>query len=74
MIYPKLNPKYHVSSVKTYKMQWQSRPENLVMLGKFFFVYRLLKESISKEMNNDNDLRWSNTKNIIFLFSNVIRL
>ena len=36
--------------------QWRSQPDNLVMLCKFFCVYRLQKESISKEMNNDNDL------------------
>ena len=37
-------------------MQWRSQPDNLVMLCKSFRVYRLKKESISKEMNNDNDL------------------
>ena len=36
--------------------QWRSQPDNLVMLCKFFCVYRPYKESISKEMNNDNDL------------------
>ena len=38
------------------KEQWRSQPENLVMLCKCFCVYRLQKASISKEMNNDNDL------------------
>ena len=32
--------------------------DNLVMLCKFFCVYRPYKESISKEMNNDNDLNF----------------
>ena len=37
-------------------IQWRSQPDNLVMLCKFFCVYRPYKESISKKMNNDNDL------------------
>ena len=37
-------------------LPWRSQPYNLVMLCKFFCVYRPYKESISKEMNNDNDL------------------
>ena len=37
-------------------IQWRSQPDNLVVLCKFFCVYRPYKESISKEMNNDNDL------------------
>ena len=36
--------------------QWRSQPDNLVTLCKFFCLYRPCKESISKEMNNDNDL------------------
>jgi hypothetical protein len=36
--------------------QWRSQPENLVMLCKSFRVHRPWKQSISKEMNNDNDL------------------
>ena len=36
--------------------QWRSQPVNLVMLCKFFCVYRPYKESISKEMNNDLNL------------------
>ena len=36
--------------------QWQSQPDNFVMLCKFLCVYRPYKQSISKEINNDNDL------------------
>ena len=36
--------------------QWRSQPDTLVVLCKFFCVYKPYKESISKEMNNDNDL------------------
>ena len=36
--------------------QWRSQPDIWSCKCKFFCVYRLYKESISKEMNNDNDL------------------
>ena len=36
--------------------QWRSQPDIWSCKCKFFFVYRPYKESISKEMNNDNDL------------------
>ena len=45
--------------------QWRSQPDNLVMLCKFSKVYRLEKESISKEMNNDNDLNLHSMTNYI---------
>ena len=35
-------------------LQWRSQPE--IWSCKFFCVYRPYKESISKEMSNDNDL------------------
>ena len=36
--------------------QWRSQPDIWSCKCKFFCVYRPYKESISKEMNNDNDL------------------
>ena len=45
----------------TYK-QWRSQHDNLVMLCKFFCVYRPCKESISKEINNDDLSLHSMTK------------
>ena len=36
--------------------QWRSQPNIWSRKCKFFCVYRPCKESISKEMNNDNDL------------------
>ena len=38
--------------VRNDNVQWRSQPDSLVMLCKYFRVYRL---SISKEMNNNND-------------------
>ena len=35
--------------------QWQSQPDYLVMQCKFFRVHGLQKQSISKEMNDNND-------------------
>ena len=40
----------------TTQNQWRSQPDNLVMLCKFFCVYRPYEQSISKKMNKDNDL------------------
>jgi hypothetical protein len=40
-------------------VQWRSQPENLVMLCKYFRVHKPWKQSISKEMNNDNDWKFA---------------
>ena len=37
---------------------WRGQPDGLVMLCKYFRVYRLWKQSISEEMNNDNDFEF----------------
>ena len=44
----------HVGNVIRQSAQWRSQPDNLVMLCKCFCVYRPYKESISKQMNNDD--------------------
>ena len=36
--------------------QWRSQPDMWSCKCKFFCVYRPYKESVSKEMNNDNNL------------------
>ena len=36
--------------------QWRSQPDIWSCKCKFFYVYGPYEESISKEMNNDNDL------------------
>ena len=41
---------------RTNTFQWRSQPDIWSCKCKFFCVYRPYKESISKEMNNDNDL------------------
>ena len=38
--------------------QWRSQPDIWSCKCKFFCVYRPYKESISEEMNNDNDLNF----------------
>ena len=43
--------------IKSHRSAPVAKPaRQFVMLRKFFCVYRPYKESISKEMNNDNDL------------------
>ena len=41
----------------TISVQWRSQPADLVLLCKFSRVHWLWKQWISKEMNNDNDLK-----------------
>ncbi len=58
----KLNKSWTVSHNNSFYDydQWRSQPDfNLVMLCKYFCVHRPRKQSISKEMNNDNDLEFA---------------
>ena len=51
------------SEIKWSNGQWRSQPDIWSCKCKFFSVYELYKESISKEMNNDNELNlYSMTK------------
>ena len=47
---------FHNWTARQAHSQWRSQPDNLVILCKFFCVCRPYKESISREMNNGNDL------------------
>ena len=49
---------YYIIKKIIYAKQWRSQPDNLVMLCKYFRVYRPWKLLISKEMNND-DLKFA---------------
>ena len=40
-------------------LQWRSQPADLVLLCKFSRIHWLWKQLISKEKNNDNDLKFA---------------
>ena len=39
--------------------QWRSQPDDSVRLCKYCHVYKLSTQSISKEMNNDNESKFA---------------
>jgi hypothetical protein len=47
--------------------QWRSQPDDSVPLYKYCHVYKLSTQSISKEMNNDNELKFALRDQIVGL-------
>jgi hypothetical protein len=47
--------------------QWRSQPDDSVPLCKYCRVYKISTQSISKEMNNDNELKFARWDQIVGL-------
>jgi hypothetical protein len=52
---------------KVQYMQWRSQPGDSVPLCKYSHDYKLSTQSISKEMNNDNELKFAERDQIVGL-------
>ena len=52
--------------------QWRSQYDNLVVLRKYFCVHKVQKQSNSKEMNNDHDLKFAQHNQIDRLASPLL--
>ena len=66
---------YFVIIFYTYScIQWRSHPDIWSCKCKFFCVYRPYKESITKEMNDDDLMGYSESRNQITNLISCVRL